>query len=67
MPGEDGLSLLPLLASADKQPLLILMSGEAPGIIESAKASAEHLGLRVLGALRKPFFANDLETLLDHL
>lgn len=65
MPGEDGVTLLPHFAGTEQPPELILMSGEVVGIIEEAQAAAEQLGLSVRGFLRKPFFAADLESLID--
>lgn len=65
MPGQDGVALLPHFAGTAQPPELILMSGEVVGIIEEAQSTAEELGLSVRGFLRKPFFAADLESLID--
>ncbi|TDF78327.1 EAL domain-containing protein [Pseudomonas sp. H9] len=56
--GADGLELIRHMAENHLARALIILSGAEACVIESVAALAEHLGLKVLGAMQKP--ANSL-------
>ena len=54
MPGFDGLAFLREIASAAFTGQVIISSGETDAVIRSAQRMGEILGVRVIGALKKP-------------
>ena len=62
MPDEDGIELIQALASEGCAAGFILMSGY--DYVGTAKKLASGKGLRVLGALRKPFALDELRAFL---
>ena len=65
MPKCSGVELIERVAQARSSLQLILMSGETYDFIEEAHIKASEMGLSVVGVLQKPFFAADLEALLE--
>ena len=66
MPERSGTEILQFLAQRMVEVELILMSGETTDFIEEARQQADELGLKVVGILQKPFFATDLEAVLQN-
>lgn len=65
MPKHSGIELIEMVAVQKTLPALILMSGETSAFIQEASDHATQLGFNVIGILNKPFFATDLEALLE--
>jgi EAL domain-containing protein (putative c-di-GMP-specific phosphodiesterase class I)/CheY-like chemotaxis protein len=68
MPSLDGVEFLRSLKNSDetaRSPALILMSGLDRRTLESARQTAQALGLAVLGVLKKPFGLDDLREMLN--
>ena len=61
MPEMDGIELLRKLAQQGCNAGIILMSGVARGILETAQTVGEALGLSIVGHLLKPFHLADLD------
>lgn len=64
MPGMDGVQLMNRIASLERRPAIILLSGEDPRILDSSRQFAEAKRLVVLGVLRKPVARESLMELL---
>ena len=67
MPGMDGVEFLRHLTQTDFSGAVILISGEDPRVLETARNLAVAHDLVVLGALTKPIKPVDLKALLDKL
>lgn len=65
MPGMDGVQLMNRIASLDRRPAIILLSGEDPRILDSSRQFAEAKRLTVIGVLRKPVVRGALIELLS--
>ena len=65
MPDMDGVEFIRHLGEAGYQGDLVLISGEAPRIVQTAVRLARAHGLNVLGALGKPVSPEQLRQLLD--
>jgi EAL domain-containing protein (putative c-di-GMP-specific phosphodiesterase class I) len=64
MPKADGIELLRFLAASGCQARILLVSGVDPRVLATARQLGVSRGLKMLGALSKPFAIEDLETLL---
>ncbi len=64
MPGVDGVELFRFLALNLVESPVVLISGSDRRVLESAARLAEFQGLRVLGALTKPFDVAELKEVL---
>lgn len=64
MPEMDGVQLMNRIASLERRPAIILLSGEDPRILDSSRQFAEAKRLVVLGVLRKPVARESLMELL---
>jgi EAL domain-containing protein (putative c-di-GMP-specific phosphodiesterase class I)/FixJ family two-component response regulator len=64
MPGVDGVELLRFLAGNKVEAAIVLVSGAAPRIVESAARLATAQGLNLLGKLAKPFEISALLAIL---
>lgn len=64
MPGTDGIEVIRELAAKHTESAVILVSGLGLKMLETATTLAERQGLRVMGALAKPFLYEDLFELL---
>ncbi len=67
MPGMDGVEFLRHLTETDYKGALVLISGEDPRILETARNLAEAHDLTMLGALSKPVNREELQSLLESL
>jgi EAL domain-containing protein (putative c-di-GMP-specific phosphodiesterase class I)/ActR/RegA family two-component response regulator len=67
MPGMDGIEFLRHLTKTDFNGAIVLISGEDPRVLDTARNLAEAHDLVVLGALSKPVKPGDLKALLDKL
>jgi len=67
MPGMDGVEIIRFLADNKSGAHLVLMSGYDSDVIEAARRLAESRGLRVAGALHKPFSVAELSAVYDIL
>lgn len=65
MPGCDGFSAIERVAGLNRQPSLVIASGQGERVISAAVASARANGLGVLGALEKPYSILDLVRLVE--
>lgn len=65
MPDVDGIEVLRQLAACKSSASVILMSGIARRVLETAEKAARALGLKVAGALQKPFRLYDLREVLE--
>ena len=65
MPGMDGIELLRHLAARQDPPAVILLSGQERSILNTAVRLGRAHGLRVVGALSKPFRLPPLRALLE--
>lgn len=65
MPEIDGIEVLRALAASKSQARVILMSGIARRVLETAEKTARALGLQVAGSLQKPFRLAELKSLLE--
>lgn len=64
MPQLDGLGFLRSLSETGFGGGIIISSGETDAVVKAARRMGELLGLRVLGALRKPFNAEALRSMI---
>ena len=64
LPGKDGLWLLREISALNDPPAVILLSGVDPILLRMAENLARDMGLRVLGALSKPFTTERFYALL---
>jgi EAL domain-containing protein (putative c-di-GMP-specific phosphodiesterase class I) len=64
MPQMDGIQLLRHFGSQGLDLSVILVSGEDPRLLESAKTLAQQQNLSILGSLNKPVKKSDLEAVL---
>ena len=64
LPDMDGFELIQKLAERAPQAELVLMTGRGNATLASARMVAEGLGMRVLGALNKPFSHLELALVL---
>ena len=64
MPQMDGMELITHLVRLEFRGALIFLSGERREQLQAAETLARSQGLRVLGALQKPFALADLDALL---
>ncbi len=67
MPLLSGEEVAALLAAESVKTPLIIMSGSDSNLLKTAALSAREKGLQVIGTLRKPFFVNQLQTVLQRL
>ena len=67
MPDVDGIALLGILAEANCQAKIMIMSGYHPELLKSGFRLGDGYRLDVKGTLRKPFGSNDLRTALQQL
>jgi CheY-like chemotaxis protein len=67
MPGMDGVELLRFLADAKCNCPVLIISGFDRRVLESAFRLGEALGLRMVGPLEKPVFADNLEEVFNEL
>ncbi|ARJ65687.1 diguanylate phosphodiesterase [Magnetospirillum sp. ME-1] len=67
MPGMDGVEIIRFLADNNSGAHLVLMSGYDADVIEAARRLAESRGLKVAGALHKPFGVGELSAVYDIL
>lgn len=67
MPGMDGIEFLRHLAVRQHAPAVILISGEAESILNTAVRLGRAHGLRVLGAMTKPFKLAPFRVLLQRV
>ena len=67
MPKATGVQLLERIANGNHRPDVILMCGETVGVIEQARLIAIELNITIAGTLNKPFFADELEVLIETL
>lgn len=65
MPNMDGIEFITYLATQSWYGELIIVSGEARGVISAASRLANLSGLKVAGTLRKPINLADLERVLS--
>lgn len=64
VPGTDGVELLQSLRKAQNKAGVILVSGFDKRVLKTTERLAEDIGLRVLGALSKPWRAPQLRAML---
>ncbi len=67
MPDTDGIEVIRALAEAEVMSTLILVSGVDPRMLQTARRVADTRGLRVGGALSKPFRPKELEHMLQEV
>jgi DNA-binding response OmpR family regulator len=67
MPGVDGIELLRDLAARDCHAHILVISGSDGVMLETAEMFGRDLGLKIFGAISKPFRANELRQLFDAL
>jgi EAL domain-containing protein (putative c-di-GMP-specific phosphodiesterase class I)/CheY-like chemotaxis protein len=67
MPGMDGIEFLRHLAARPQAPAVILISGEAESILNTAVRLGRAHGLWVIGAMTKPFRLAPFRALLQQL
>lgn len=65
MPGQDGIQVLQQLAERGCDAAIIITSGVDSRVLEAAHRSAKEHGLRVAGAIAKPFSLTTLRGLLS--
>ncbi|WNM25333.1 EAL domain-containing response regulator [Demequina capsici] len=65
MTGMDGLSVLQRLARERCRAAVVITSGAAPALLDSARTYAIESGLPYAGALPKPFRRGDVASVLD--
>lgn len=65
MPGSDGIELMRDIASLENRPDIIIMSGVATRVLESAERIARERGLSVIEALSKPVRLAQLQATLE--
>jgi CheY-like chemotaxis protein len=65
MPGVDGVETLRGLATRHIEAGIVLLSGLDPKLMATVADMAEQLGLRVLGALRKPFSEAQIAAMIE--
>jgi EAL domain-containing protein (putative c-di-GMP-specific phosphodiesterase class I) len=65
MPGEDGISALRHLADIQSVAKILLVTGMDPRTIASAEQYGLRRGLKVIGAVQKPFDPGELLVLLE--
>jgi len=64
MPGLDGIEVLRRLAAQDCRARIILISGAAPGVLESSSRLGRQLNLEMGPPISKPFDVDDLRQLI---
>lgn len=64
MPSVDGVELLRFLSKEGCGAPILLVTGVDPRVLATSERLARALGLKVAGALRKPFEVTDLESRL---
>jgi CheY-like chemotaxis protein len=64
LPGMDGVEFFEQLAACALDPAVIIASGLDDAVISAAEATADSLGLRVLGVIHKPLTARRVLALL---
>jgi EAL domain-containing protein (putative c-di-GMP-specific phosphodiesterase class I)/FixJ family two-component response regulator len=67
MPGRDGVETMRLLAERRVRTPLLIVSGADPRVLKAAQELGKSRGLRVAGALSKPFGLDDLREALEPL
>ncbi|MEM9300668.1 MAG: EAL domain-containing protein [Pseudomonadota bacterium] len=67
MPGQDGIQILESMAEARLDTAIIIVSACPDRILNAAENYARMSGLRVLGALRKPVWRDQIRELLEPL
>jgi two-component system response regulator VicR len=67
MPDVDGIALLGILAEADCQAKIFIMSGYHPELLKSGFRLGDGYRLDVKGTLRKPFGSAELRAVLQQL
>src|SRR3954470_13341982 len=67
MPGMDGVELLRFLADQEYRAPVLIVSGFARRVLESAFRLGEALGLNMAGPVGKPVPLEDLEAVLNQL
>lgn len=65
MPNLDGVSVIRELGQVGFEGALVIISGEDGDVIRTVRTMAQMIGVRVLGALKKPFVDADLRSLVD--
>lgn len=65
MPEMDGVEFFRHLVRLQYRGVLVLMSGESERVVKAAERLALSHGLRVVGALQKPIFPEQLRRVLD--
>ena len=60
MPGRDGLEVIDYLADRQITMPILLVSGMPDNVLHSVESVARHRGLNVAGAMRKPFWPEQL-------
>jgi EAL domain-containing protein (putative c-di-GMP-specific phosphodiesterase class I)/FixJ family two-component response regulator len=65
MPGVDGVEVIQKLAELGCKATLVIVSGVDRRVLDAAQRSAKQHGLRLAGALSKPFSRSALITLLE--
>lgn len=65
MPRVDGIQVLNLLSRHQVRSAIVLMSGVHSAVLASAEIIAKRSGLRVIGALNKPFRVRDICAILE--
>ena len=64
MPEMDGIEVMRKLATMDKSPALILMSGHDQGVLNSAEKLGRAHNLSIITSLKKPIILKDFQKLL---
>jgi EAL domain-containing protein (putative c-di-GMP-specific phosphodiesterase class I)/CheY-like chemotaxis protein len=67
MPTLDGIQFIRSLASFERRPRLVLVSGAAKRTLRAAETLARDAGIEVAGVLQKPFKREDIQAILSLL
>jgi FixJ family two-component response regulator len=65
LPNTDGIQVLEVLSRHQIKPSIVLMSGVHGDVLAAAETIGKRLGLRILGALTKPFRTTDIRPFLE--
>jgi EAL domain-containing protein (putative c-di-GMP-specific phosphodiesterase class I) len=67
MPTLDGIQFIRALASFDRPPLLVLLSGAPERTLRAAETLARGAGIEVAGVVQKPFKHKDIQAIFSAL
>lgn len=65
MPDKDGIETILDIEGSDVRPIIVLISGQSKGFLDSAVKLGRGKGLEVIGALAKPIRLPDLKKMLQ--